>query len=571
MLIGEKQWRIAPRAPRRFFAQHASLHPLVAQLLYNRGLVNPDEIAHFLRRTIPADNPFLLRDMQTAVTLLRRAVTAHLPIAVYGDYDVDGITASAIMVETLRSLGAQVEAYIPTRAGEGYGLNPAAITALAEKGVRVLVTVDCGIRSLPEIALARRLGMQVVITDHHHLGESLPAANAVINPRRPDCRYPFKDLAGAGVAFKLAQALLRTNHQVPLKTTHAELTEASLLDLVALGTVADMVPLLGENHVLVARGLEQINEGRRPGVAALLSASHVSPGQVTEHTIGYSLAPRINAAGRIADPAIALRLLLASDMSQALPLAQQLDDLNKERRELTATIQEQAQAIITRREVLPPLLFAAMREFPSGVVGLAASRLVDEYYRPAVVVAIQGELSKGSARSIPEFHITKALDEVADLLMHHGGHAAAAGFTVRTEHLDTLQSRLHALAHEQLSGLPLSPSLSLDAEVRLSELSWELFKALETLRPFGFGNPAPRFASRSVLVRSHRAVGNAGQHLKLTLEDEQGRAWDAIAFRQGMWIGRLPRRIDVAYVLERNEWRGRVTLQLKVLDIHHPT
>ncbi len=569
-LTGEKRWHLAPQAPRQFFIRNADLHPLVAQVLYNRGLVDPEEIGGFLQQTYTANNPFRLRDMQEAVTLLRRAIARHQPLAVYGDYDVDGITASAIMMETLRSLGAQVEAYIPNRADEGYGLNPAAITSLAESGVRVLVTVDCGTRSLDEIALARRLGMQVVVTDHHHLGEALPPANAVINPRREDCSYPFKDLAGAGVAFKLAQALLRVNRNVPLKTTYAALDEQALLDLVALGTVADMVPLLGENHILVARGLEQLNESRRPGLAALLSVVGVTPGQVTEDTISYVLAPRVNAAGRISEPTIALRLLLASDMTEALPLARQLDRLNVERREMTTTIQAQAREIIVRQETLPPLLFAATSDFPSGVVGLAASRLVDEFYRPAAVVAIQGEFSKGSARSIPEFHITEALDEVADLLVHHGGHAAAAGFTVRTEHLAALEARLVALAREKLRGLPLTPSLTVDAEVQLDTLSWDVYHKLDRLRPFGFGNPVPRFVSRYVRVHSARAVGREGQHLKLTLEDARGRLWDAIAFRQGEWIGRLPDRVSVAYTLERNEWRGRVSLQLNILDIHHP-
>jgi len=567
-IVERKRWQVAPPAPPSFFEQLSPLNPLVAQVLYNRGITNPETVAMFVNGILSMNNPFNLTGVDVAVPLIRQAVARRLPVVVYGDYDVDGVTACAVWVQVLHALGATVLTYIPKRDDEGYGLNKEAITSLYEEGVRVLITVDCGIRSLEEVALARQLGMIVIVTDHHHVGEALPVAHAVINPRQPGCRYPFKDLAGVGVAYKLAQALLRANHQVPLPHSRRDIDEKNLLDLVALGTVADMVPLLGENHVLVAQGLAQINAARRPGLSALMSVTGTDPGKITTNTISFAMAPRLNAAGRISEAMTALDLLLAPDMTVALPLAQELDALNAERRTMTLEVQDRARRMVLDAETIPPLLFAASDDFPHGVVGLAASRLLDDFYRPSVVVAIEGEFSKGSARSIPEFHITQALDTMPDLLVRYGGHAAAAGFTVRTELLSEFKGRLVALAQKQLVGLMLKPSLSIDIDAPLQMLSWDLFNEMEKLQPFGYGNPLPVFVSRRVSVRSARAVGADGRHLKLIVADEQGKQWDAIAFRQGDWIGRLPAYIDLVYTLEANEWNGRVTLQLNVQDIH---
>lgn len=566
--LERKQWQIYPPAPQAFLARLSSLHPLVAQILYNRGLTTPEEATALLSGTLAKDNPFQMGGMAQALPLVRRAIERGELIVIYGDYDTDGVTATAILMETLTSLGARVEPYIPDRLEEGYGLNLDALDLLAQKGVKLLITVDCGIRSLAEVAHARQQGMAVIVTDHHHPGPALPTAEAVVNPRCDSCPYPFKTLAGAGVAFKLAQALLRSNRQVPLRTTQKTLEETALLDLVALGTVADMVPLLGENHVLVRRGLVEINAARRPGLSALMQVANLTPGRITSTTIGYVIAPRLNAAGRISQAQTALQLLLAPDMDRALPLAEELEHLNRERQALTAYVQERARMQVLAQEEIPPLLFAAATDFPPGVIGLAAGRLSDEFYRPTVVVAIEGEFSKGSARSILEFHITEALDTMAELLVRHGGHAAAAGFTVRTERLPELQSRLLASAQAELGGRTLVPTLNADAEIPLSTLSPELHQALLQLEPFGYGNLPPLFISRRARVLNARAVGADGRHLKLFLADERGTTWDAIAFGQGDWIGRLPRNIDLAYTLEINEWNGTTRLQLNVQDIH---
>ncbi len=572
MTLWRKRWETLPPAPPILFERFSDLEHLVVQVLYNRGLTSPEEVEAFLTGTLGCDNPFDLAEMDAAVTLIRQILRSGERIVVYGDYDVDGVTATAVLVQTLRAFGGSVEPYIPDRIEEGYGLNAEAIHKLAEQGTRLLITVDCGIRSFAEVGLAQELGMQVIITDHHHVGDGLPRAGAVINPRRSGCRYPYRDLAGVGVAFKLAQALLRTEEQVPLRRPEEgesrSLLEEELLDLVALGTIADMVPLLGENHVLARKGLQRINEVPRPGLQALMDVGRVEPGQVTANTVSFSLAPRLNAAGRMGQALKALDLLLASDLEEARPLACELDQINNERRDLTRQVREQARMMVLEMEENPPLLFAASPDFPAGIVGLAAGRLMEEFYRPAIVVEMGEELCKGSARSIPEFHITEALDKVAPLLERYGGHAAAAGFTVRKEKLFALQEALVELARGDLVDVVLKPIISVDAEVQLSMLSWDLYRALKMLAPFGYGNHSPLLVSRHAEVQEARAVGAEGRHLKLSLRDERGHLWSAIAFRQGDWNGRLPPYVDLVYHLERNDWHGRTYLQLNVQDIH---
>jgi single-stranded-DNA-specific exonuclease len=563
-----KRWQIRPTAPEPFVEALRPLHPVLSQVLYNRGLVDPAAVASILEPTGELTNPFKLVGVTEAVRLIRRITADDGLIVVYGDYDADGVTAVAVLVETLRAMGARVKPYIPSREEEGYGLNREAIEGLVSEQAQLLITVDCGIRSLDEVALARKLGMRVIVTDHHHVGTALPCAEAVINPRQPGNPPDVHELAGVGVAFKLAQALIRTNSRVPLQTTQRELAEEDLLDLVALGTVADMVDLLKENHTLVARGLKCINAGQRPGLSALMRQADIRPGSVTTRTISFALAPRLNAAGRVHEAMVALDLLLAPDMAAAVPLAQKLDQLNVKRREIASYVRDTAYDMVVAEGELPPLIFAASETFPSGVVGLVASRLLDEFYRPAVVVSVEADFCKGSARSIPEFHITEALDRLDGMLVRHGGHAAAAGFTVATARLMELRARLLELATEAVGDQILVPTLAVDAEVPLSELSWELYRDLERLQPFGFGNPVPVLVSRRLRVLNARAVGAEGRHLKLDVADQLGKSWDAIAFRQGHWISRLPSSIDLAYVLEKNEWRDQISLQLNVQDLH---
>ncbi len=564
--LSRYRWKIAPSAPETYRARFPDVHPVVVQVLYNR-VADPEEARRFLERQPGPDNPFALQGMSKAVDRLRRAIRRGEPIAVYGDFDADGVTATALLMTVLRALGADVRPYIPHRVEEGYGLNRRAIEELARAGARVLVTVDCGIRFPREVAHARRLGMDVIITDHHIVGPETLEAVAVVNPRQEECPYPYKELAGVGLAYKLAQALLRVNRQVPLRGD-VRLDEEDLLDLVALGTVADLAPLTGENRYLVSRGLERLNRSPRPGVEALIQQAGLQPGQVDSWAIGFLLGPRLNAAGRLAHARTAYQLLTAESPEEARRLAQELDDLNRERQRLTAEMQERAREMVLEEAAggpIPPLLFLADPEFPAGIVGLVAARLVEVFYRPTLIVEKGAVVSKGSARSIPEFHITRALDECADLLLRHGGHALAAGFTVHNDNLDTLKNRLLEIAARELEGQELTPTLSVDAEIPLREANWPLWEALQQLRPFGEGNPEPLFLTRNVQVRRALPVGADGAHLKLTLSDGWA-VWDGIAFRQGERAEDIPERVDVVYRLRREEWNGAVRLQLEVQD-----
>ncbi|MFQ5814001.1 MAG: single-stranded-DNA-specific exonuclease RecJ [Anaerolineae bacterium] len=560
------KWQIAPPAPEDHLAHFPQLSPLIVQLLYNRGITAPQDVQDFLAGVGPEDNPFRLKGMNEAVTRLRQAIRGGELVTVYGDFDADGVTATALLVETLSALGARVKPYIPHRVDEGYGLNTGALRQLASQGVSLVVTVDCGIRSLKEVNYGRKLGLDLIITDHHSVGEEVPPALAVINPKQPDCPYPFQDLAGVGVAFKLAQALLRANRQVPVAKGEVSLNEENLLDLAALGTVADLAPLLGENRSLVRRGLERLNAAERLGVRAMIAQAGLKPGQIDATTIGFVLGPRLNAAGRLDDASTSYDLLTCRSPDEAANLARELEELNRRRQRLTAETLERAKEQVLMAGEDEKLFFAAGEDFLSGIVGLVAGRLTEEFYRPAVVVELGPEESRGSARSIPEFNITAALDQCRGLLVRYGGHAAAAGFTVANGNLEPLRERLKELAAEQLEGVELTPTLLIDAEVELSEMDWATQALLTQLEPCGYANPAPLLLSRRAIVRDARAVGAEGGHLKLTLSDGQAR-WDAIAFRRGQWAGQLPPHIDVVYSLEINEWRGEKRLQLNVKDL----
>jgi single-stranded-DNA-specific exonuclease len=559
-----RRWKIAPPVDERDLARFPDLAPLVVQLLHNRGISDPGEAHDFLTGRVGKDNPFQLKGMGEAVARLRDAVRRGEPIAVYGDFDTDGVTATALLVQALSALGAKVQPYIPHRVDEGYGVNLDALRYLYRQGVRVVVTVDCGIRSAREVAKASR-GLDLIVTDHHSVGKSLPPARAVINPKQPGCPYPFKDLSGVGLAFKLAQALLRVQNRMG---SEAELGEESLLDLVALGTVADLVPLLGENRALVRRGLKRLNEPPiRPGVEALMADASLRRGEVDATAIAFRLGPRLNAAGRIDTALLAYQLLTSREPLETKELAEKLGRLNQRRQELTEKTVSEAEAQIRAGDPEARLYLAASKEFNPGVVGLAASRLTEAYYRPSIVVELGDKDSRGSCRSIEEFHITKALEKCDDLLSRYGGHAAAAGFTVATEDLDALRERLQAIAAEELAGVELRPTLKIDAEVRLEEVDWATHALLSEIEPCGAENPRPVLISRDVEVRDKRVMGNQRSHLKLMLRDGRGVAWDAVFFRHGHLVGEVPARVDVAYTLDVNEWNSRKRLQLHVQDL----
>ncbi len=568
MSIPLKRWEVSPRAPASHFAQFPNTPPLVVQILYNRGFTSLQDVQQFLEHRFVDDDPLTLKGMPQAVERLSQAIINQESIAIYGDYDADGVTSTALMMELLLGLGAQVQAYIPNRFKEGYGLNNEALTELVNRGVKVVVTVDCGIRSVSEVTYGNSLGLDIIITDHHTVGQEIPPALAIINPKQADCPYPFKELAGVGLAHKVAQALLRSDSLNGYRS-QTTIEENKFLDLVALGTVADLAPLFGENRMLVNQGLQQLNLSLRPGLAALMAQGNAKSGSsISAGTIGFVIGPRLNAAGRLDSALRAYQLLISPTKSEAAPLAAELDQQNRHRQKLTSdTVTISRQAVLADQGQ-SPLYFIDHPDFNPGVVGLAASRLCDEFYRPVLVAEHGPEYTKGSARSIPEFHITEALDQCADLLQRYGGHAAAAGFTVENDKLPDLKARLQEIAQNQLDVKELRPTIVIGGEVNLRGVNITLVEDIGRLQPFGYGNPTPQFLTRNLRVKARRTVGQAGSHLKLTLHDGKY-DWDAIAFRQGHWANRIhiSQYIDAVYSLEFNEWNGQRKLQLNIQDL----
>lgn len=555
-----KIWQVEASIPPEIDKDLSKFPAIIRQILYNRSITSHEAALQFFQAELPkqVQNTTLL-GLEQAVERISQAIQHQQSVVVYGDYDVDGVTATALLTLALEAVGANVRPYIPNRFDEGYGLNLEALETLSAEGTDLIITVDCGIRSPDEVAYANQLGMEMIITDHHHPGHTLPPAHTVVNPKQPGDPYPEKELAGVGLAYKIIEAL------VPyLEASNVNLSD--YLDLVALGTVADLAPLTGENRALVRRGLKTLKNTTRQGLMSLMMVSHVAPPRVTAANIGYALGPRLNAAGRLDSALDALNLLLTNDVFKAGQLAQQLEMQNQERRKITKEIQETAEQIAISDEEDPWLLFAAHPDFNPGVVGLAASRLAELYYRPAVV-AHQGEFeTRGSCRSIDEFHITDALDQCQDLLVRHGGHAAAAGFTVENKNLPELKERLKSIAARQLQNQDLRPTLVADLEVALHHLKPELMQYLDLLEPTGYGNRQPHFISRDLMVTHKRAVGRDGSHLKLAVTDGLV-TFDAIAFRLGHWFERLPKKIDLLFTFELNEFNGRQSLQLNVKDL----
>lgn len=570
----DKQWNFHPPAPEEFL-QSGHEHPVLLQVLYNRGLRDAAAVASFLQgEDAVQENPFLLTDMAPAVTRIVQAIEKDEVICVYGDFDADGVTATVLMTTALQRAGARVGAYIPNRVDEGYGLNVEALRSIAENGADLLVTVDCGIRSVAAVAEACELGMEVIVTDHHSIGPELPPALAVINPRRDEHPGHARQLAGVGVAYRLAQGVLRAVSRKSWSRLSAEEAvdeERSLLDLVAVGTVADMMPLRGENRSLVRRGLSELRRGERVGLFALLEMASVSRETVDSSAISYQIAPRINAAGRLASAKMAYDLLRCDEYGTAYTMAVNLESLNRQRQTLTSEAHTAAAKRLAAVDTLKtPLLFVAGDEFQAGIVGLAAGRLSEQFYRPAVVVERGEELCRGSARSIAEFDIIAALDRVSPLLVRHGGHSRAAGFTVRTEHLPALKEALEAQAAQELDDLhSLRPTLDIDAELKIDQIDWALHGQLDRMEPVGQQNEPGLFLCRNCRVRNVRRVGG-GKHLKIVVDNHgQPPALDGIGFGLGKRAAELQQDslIDVVFHLEVNRWMGQRSLQLNMQDL----
>ncbi len=553
-----KRWRVAAPITKEV-SQELDCYPeILRQVLFNRGQHTLADAHRYLSADGTGTDPYLLTGMAAAVERVLCAVDGREKMAVYGDYDVDGVTSTVLMTQVLRAVGGDARPYIPNRFDEGYGLNKDALDALAHEGVRLVLTVDCGIRSWEEADYAAEIGLDMIITDHHSpLGE-IPNAVAVICQRQSGDQYPDKNLAGVGLAYKLAQALLSLR---PVEGVRVE----DWLDLVALGTVADVVPLLGENRALVRAGIECMRQGRRVGLFSLIQAAGLHHERCRASDIGFGLGPRLNAAGRLESALASVDLLMADDIMVSGKLAQQLCDQNTRRQEMTRAMHAQADALIASA-THDPIFFAFDHEFNQGLVGLVAARLTESYYRPSIVGYMGEEFTRASCRSIDEFHITQALDECADLLVRHGGHAKAAGFTVANENLPALTERLRGIAERELSGHDLRPVMHADMEVSLIDLRPVILDDLAYVEPTGSGNPEVVFCSRNLRVVRCKTVGSENNHLRLTVSD--GRVtFDGIAFRQGHWMKEMPESIDLLYTYERNYFNERVFLQLNVRDL----
>lgn len=555
-----RRWRTALPDPAGcwLLTRELQINPVTAQVLYNRGLTSPAAAGAFLtagRQQIL--DPMLLKEMDRAVHLLRQRIASRQPIMVYGDYDVDGITGTAILVLALRSLGAVVDYYIPSRFTEGYGLNVGALQEIKARGHDFILSVDTGVSAVAEAQAARAMGITLVITDHHEPGPVLPDAAALINPKRPDCSYPFSELSGVGVAFKLALALNAPGVW-------------DLLDIVTLGTIADMVPLVGENRAIVREGLDALSQTRRPGLRALMDIAGVRQ-PVTATHIGFALGPRINALGRMGSAMRGVELLLTEDAGRARELARLLDEENQSRQAVEAEILQQA---MQQAEALPPalreyVLVLAGEGWHHGVVGICAARVLEAYHRPAILLSLDGEGGRGSARSIPAFHLHRALSRVSDLFVKFGGHAAAAGMTLRSRaDLPALRERLNRLAAQWLQPEDLIAELRVDARIRAEQVTDQLVKELAQLQPFGIGNPQPVMALSDCSVLDSRLIGKEQNHLKLLLGGT-GRPTPLEAVGWNLAPARPPAqsRVQIAFLPEYETYQGRRQLRLTVRDL----
>ncbi len=568
-MTNEKEWVLRRRAPAALLRRcmEDGLDPILAQVLCARRIDTPRKIRAFLNAAqTPLGDPLAMADMEPAVARIRRALEAQEQIAVYGDFDVDGVTSAALLVSVLQSLGASARPYIPDRFEEGYGLNDAALDHLrADRGVTLCIATDCGVRSYDEVARAQAQGLDMIIVDHHSVPESLPPAVAVIDPKREDSSYAFEELAGVGVTYQLCRALCAALQDTVAGQRVAGELEG-YLDLVALGTVADIVPLVDENRTLALHGLQRLRTSPRPGLVALMEQAGVQAARANSIDIAFRLAPRLNAAGRLEHAGAAYNLLRSESYASAQPLAEALGAINSERQEMVELQVAEAQAQVDM-ERPPHIVIIAGPDFHEGIVGLIASRMRELLYRPTLVLRSDAEtgLARGSARSIEGFHITRALESCRDLLLRFGGHEQAAGFTLRKENLPEFRERLLAYAGEHLDEALLTPRLLVDAIVPLGDLTPATVEALEALEPFGKANPEPLLASLDLEVLQIRQIGRDGKHLRLNVR-QGGISLPCVAFRQGELANdyRPGSRIDMVFRPSMNEWQGTSSLQLVV-------
>lgn len=538
-----------------------SVPKLIANLLISRGITTVEDAQTFLNiESQPFHSPFLLDGMDETVTRVKNAIENNEKILVFGDYDADGVSSTTVMLSTLRMLGADADFYIPNRFTEGYGPNEGAFQWAYDEGYRLIITVDTGISALNEAEFAKQLGIDLIITDHHEPGPILPAAFSIIHPKKPGTEYPFHELAGVGVALKVAQALLED--EVP----------KDFLAFAAIGTIADLVPLHDENRLIAKKGIQALQQTTNPGILALLKACSINQSEISEETIGFSIGPRINAVGRLGDADPAVKLFLSKDLDEATSIANSMNEINKERQAIVNDMTQEAIEMIESHYPLSDhsVLIIAKEDWNAGVVGIVASRLVEKYYRPTIVLSIDREkqIAKGSARSIEGFDLFENLSTCRDILPHFGGHTMAAGMTLSLEHVEELRSRLNKLANEKLSEEDFIPVTHVDIECKLEEITIENIKQLNLLAPYGVGNPKPKVAIHNNAISQMKRIGSDQSHLKLLLEDS-GSTLDGIAFGFGHVTDQISplSKISVLGELSINEWNNHLKPQIMVNDL----
>ncbi|NBC02371.1 MAG: single-stranded-DNA-specific exonuclease RecJ [Bacteroidetes bacterium] len=544
-----------------------NIPPEIAHLLSIRGIDTFEKAKLFFRpEKIKPHDPFLMKDMEAGACRLSKAIRNHETVVIYGDYDVDGTTAVSLLYTFLKSFGLDVYYYIPHRFKEGYGINPDGIQFSLEKNADLIVSVDCGITAIEEAKYARKKGIDLIICDHHTVGDELPDAVAVLDPKRLDCNYPFDGLSGAGVGYKLVQGTVE-KLGLPKKLPN------KFLDLVAISIASDIVPIIDENRILMRKGLKLINTQPRIGFKALLDRIKIPAGSVSTSSIVFSIGPRINAAGRMGDATTAVELMIAEDEISARRYAGQLESINNTRKDTDSKTMDQAMEMLENKFNLENLSAMVLHkdEWHLGVIGIVASRLVDAHYRPAIMLStVEGKI-KGSARSIKGFNIYDALKECEDLLEQFGGHEFAAGLTMDVDNLEEFRRRINNIAGSNLSDKDFTPEIEISCELDLTKVSMKFWKLLTQFEPFGPGNMRPIFVSRDVCIEGVPTIVGNG-HLKMKVRQDDSAVFDCIGFNMHAFEPKLRNcdqdKIDIAYVLEENRWNGRRTIQMRLKDIH---
>ncbi|OLN23457.1 single-stranded-DNA-specific exonuclease RecJ [Domibacillus antri] len=562
MLKSKMRWviRDIDRQKSEEFAAKVGTSPLAASLLLGRGIDNEEEARAFLfEEGVSFHDPYLLKDMDKAIERIRQAKEQGEPVLVFGDYDADGVSSTSVLLTALRDHGIQAEYYIPNRFTEGYGPNEQAFRNAKEMGFGLIITVDTGIAAVHEARVAKEIGIDLIITDHHEPGPELPEALAIIHPKHPDGSYPFGYLAGVGVAFKVAHALYGF---VP----------EHLLDLAAIGTIADLVPLNGENRLIAKNGISALRKSERPGIVALCRQAGTEQSSINEETVGFTIGPRINAAGRLDDAGPAADLMMTEDMDEALMLAEEIDAMNKERQSIVNEMAKEAIDIVNR-DFPPdqyPVIIVGKEGWNPGVVGIVASRLTDTFYRPSIVLGFDSEkgIAKGSARSIKGFDLFQSLSACRDILPHFGGHPMAAGMTLAIDDVDELRTRMVKIANEMLTEEDFIPVINIDAEANLTDVTVQTIEDLNKLAPFGMNNPKPLFFIKEAKVSSMKKIGANQTHLKVVLEQD-GQTIDCVGFGMGDYADHVAKTSDVSVIgeLSINEWNNMRRPQLMLRDM----